>query len=387
MQGISGMNTKGAAALQAGAPAQAPEPLETGGGVGGLLNTSKDAKEAQTEAQFGDLWKQIQTRYGARPDKPREIKKALGKDDFLRIMITQMKNQDPTSPFKAEEMATQMAQFASVEQLQNLNQSVGKMANNHQPLERLAMTNLIGKTVTIDRERFVHNENEASTLGYGLERDAKSVKLKIMSEQGETILEKDLGAQKAGDQKFAWDGAKTSGMPVKSGNFIFKVEAEDGGGKPIVMNTKGQSKVVGVAFEGPEGVLLVGDVNSPQKVTMRNVIRIDSNGEAAGIPGARSMADALQAQGIGAAAPAGEATPQGSVAAVAPKKSGLNGNWAAFEPGVGSRNLDPSSNAEARKALEAYEAAKGTDGKNFTTENSEKSAEKGFPSGLSSDDT
>src|SRR5689334_2438768 len=94
--------------------------------------------------EFGDIWKQIQSKYGAKEEKPREIKKTLGKDDFLRIMITQMKHQDPTQPFKAEQMAEQMAQFASVEQLQNLNLKFEKMSNQNQPLERLAMTGLIG---------------------------------------------------------------------------------------------------------------------------------------------------------------------------------------------------------------------------------------------------
>lgn len=360
MQGISGTNMKGAAALQGVDPKQATTPLETSGGEGGLLNNQKDAKESAATEKFGDLWKQIQTQYGAKPDKPREIKKTLGKDDFLRIMITQMKNQDPTNPFKAEEMATQMAQFASVEQLQNMNQSMSKMANANQPLERLAMTGLIGKTITIDRERFTHSDNETSSLGYSLERPSKQTMLKIISEQGETILEKDLGAQKAGEQTFVWDGSKTNGMATKSGNFIFKIEAVDEGGRPIAMQAKGQAKVVGVAFDGPEGMLLVGNPNSPQKITMRNVIRIDSVGpsDSGVIPGARSMAETLQSQGVTSDAKKIEA------------------------PSLSA----PAKTGDARKAFEAYEAAKTTAGKIPATEKSENQAEKGFPSGLSSGD-
>jgi len=395
MQGISGTNMKGANSLRAvDASVHTDSPIETSGGEGGLLNSKKDTKESAAGEKFGDLWKQIQTQYGAKPEKPREIKKQLGKDDFLRIMITQMKNQDPSSPFKAEEMATQMAQFASVEQLQNMNISMSKMANANQPLERLAMTGLIGKTITIDRERFAHmGENETSSLGYALERPAKETKLKIISEQGETILEKDLGPQKPGDNTFVWDGAKTNGMPTKPGNFIFKVEAIDAEGRAIAMQTKGQAKVVGVAFDGPEGVLLIGNPNSPQKITMRNVIRIDSAGPEApsAIPGARSMASALQGQGVTTDAVNGaegiSAAGAKPAEGAAPQKSGLNGNWATFQKGVGSKNLDPSAaSGEARKALEAYESAKGSAGKNPTNEKSEKSAEKGFPSGFSSGD-
>jgi flagellar basal-body rod modification protein FlgD len=372
MQGISGTNTKGAASLRGiDASVHTETALETSGGEGGLVNNTKDAKESAGNEKFGDLWKQIQTQYGAKPDKPREIKKTLGKDDFLRIMITQMKNQDPTNPFKAEEMATQMAQFASVEQLQNMNTSMSKMANANQPLERLAMTGLIGKTITIDRERFTHaSDNETAALGYTLDRPSKETKLKIISEQGETILEKDLGPQKAGENSFVWDGAKTNGMTTKPGNFIFKIEAVDAGGRAIAMKAKGQAKVVGVAFDGPEGVLLVGNPNSPSKITMRNVIRIDSAGsEAPAIPGARSMAAAMQGQGITSDAVKPEVNSEIAPEDSAPSKAGLNVN-----------------SGEARKALEAYEAAKTSVGKNPTTEKNEKPAEKGFPSGFSSGD-
>src|SRR5580698_10157728 len=87
-----------------------------------------DRAEAETAPQFGEILQKVQSQYGAKPEKGREIKKTLGKDDFLRSMITQMKNQDPTNPFKAEQMATEMAQFTSVEQLQNVNQNLAKMS-------------------------------------------------------------------------------------------------------------------------------------------------------------------------------------------------------------------------------------------------------------------
>ncbi len=385
MQGISGTQMKGAAALQGAEPSQAPEPLQSAGGSGGLLTKEKDLKEGATEAKFGDLWKQIQTQYGAKPDKGREIKKVLGKDDFLRIMITQMKNQDPSSPFKAEEMATQMAQFASVEQLQNLNTSMGKMVNANQPLERLAMTGLIGKTITIDRERFVHNENSTSSLSYVLDKPTKQTKLKIISEQGETILEKDLGPQKAGEQTFVWDGGKTNGLATKGGNYIFRIDAEDVSGRALPMQTKGQAKVVGVAFDGPEGVLLVGNPNSPQKITMRNIIRIDTSGEGPAIPGARTMASALQGQGVtDANMTAGAPTPQGQVEPVVAKQK-PNGHFVEYQKPEGPKSPD-GMGADARRAAAAYEAAKVAPGNNLATENSEKSLEKGFPSGLSSGD-
>lgn len=391
MQGISGASSKGATQSL---------PVEEGalhgpGGAGGVLNASKDAKESAREQKFGDIWKNIQSQYGAKAEKPREIKKTLGKDDFLRIMITQMKNQDPTSPFKAEQMATEIAQFTSVEQLQNLNQQMGKMVTANQPLERLAMTNMIGKTITIDRERFPHSENEASALTYELGRDAKMVKLSILSESGETVMTKDIGPKKAGVQNFTWDGVKDNSLPSKSGNYIFRVEARDANDQLIPMNTRGQAKVVGVSFEGQEGVLLVGDINQPQKITMRNVVRVDSNGDAGAIPGAQSLRASLGGTAETGSPETAEPAPAGVTQAPQAKKNPvLGGNFFTFEKGVGSKPLDGGSmSPEAQRALSSYQAARSAaapaesaNSAENAGENRENFSEGGFPSGFSSGD-
>src|SRR5690242_18247322 len=120
----------------------------------------KDAKEASTAPKFGEIFEKMQAKYGDKKDKHREIKNTFEKDDFLKIMITQMKNQDPTSPFKPEQMAQELAQFTSVEQLHNMNQNLNKLSTQNKPLEQLAMTNMIGKTVTVDRERFPHVQGQ-----------------------------------------------------------------------------------------------------------------------------------------------------------------------------------------------------------------------------------
>lgn len=383
MQGISGANPKVAAnAIAADTAVQGP------GGAGGLLNVQKDAKDSSTEAKFGEIWQNVQSRYGAKQEKPREIKKTLGKDDFLKIMITQMKNQDPTNPFKAEQMASEIAQFTNVEQLQNLNQQMGKLVNANQPLERLAMTNMIGKTVTIDRERFTHTENSASPMTYQLDRDAKNVKVAILSESGETIATKELGPMKAGAQTFNWDGVKDNSLPAKSGNYLFRVDARDSSDRQIPMNTRGQAKVAGVSFEGNEGVLLVGDINNPQKVTMKNVVRVDSNaGEAPMIPGAQSLKASLG--GAPSTSEAASAADSGkSGVSTAP---GMGGNFFTFEKGVGSRPVEGSMSPEAMRALQSYEAARASASANSTDDvenNSEakNNSSEGFPNGISSGD-
>lgn len=247
------------------------------GGSGGLLNNQKDAAEASNAPKFGDVLKNIQAKYGARAEKPREIKKTLGKDDFLRIMLTQMRHQDPTNPFKAEQMATEMAQFTSVEQLQNLNQGMQKMSTQNQPLERLAMTQLIGKQITVDRDRFTHIEGQNEILSFHLPKPSSQVKIVVMSEAGEVVMDKDIGPQKTGENSFTWDGMKNGVIPAKNGNYILRVEAKDENGTAIQIDSLRKVRVVGVSFEGSEPILLVGDNRTQEKVTMKNVIRIEND--------------------------------------------------------------------------------------------------------------
>jgi flagellar basal-body rod modification protein FlgD len=307
------------AANAASATTQALNSPNTPGGAGGLLNNQKDAAEASTAPKFGEVLQNMQAKYGARAEKPREIKKTLGKDDFLRIMITQMRHQDPTNPFKAEQMATEMAQFTSVEQMQNINQNLQKMANQNQPLERLAMTNMIGKVVTVDRDRFAHVEGQNDSLAFNLSRPASQVRVALISEAGEVVLEKEIGPQKQGESTFNWDGVRGNSLPAKSGNYIMRVEARDENDVAIQTESKRKGRVVGVSFEAGEPILLVGDNRRQDKVTMKSITRIESDGPAVG--GASAGAAPLSAAEDAKSAP----------------------NFIAFQKGVGSSNLDASS--------------------------------------------
>ncbi|MGK5081694.1 flagellar hook assembly protein FlgD [Bdellovibrionota bacterium FG-1] len=338
------------------------------GVTNGAPAREKDRTEAETAPQFGEIIQNIQAKYGAKPEKQREIKKTLGKDDFLRIMITQMKNQDPTNPFKADQMASQMAQFSTVEQLKNMSDSMAKLTTANQPLERLAMTNMIGKTLTVDRGRFPHTEGQNEQLGFGLPKDATQVSISLINDQGETILQKDLGKMKAGEGSFTWDGKRSNTLAAKTGTYMIRVDAQDENGQKLETNSQTTARVIGISFEGAEPVFLVGDNKHQEKVTMKNIVRID--GESPGGNG-----------------PALGASPSGAPVNVAPPAKSSPAFFS-FQKGVGSSNLDPSSvPPEMQKALAQYHA-QGVPanpaqlGPKSGPPRAQPVEEKGFPNGL-----
>ena len=76
----------------------------------------------------------------------------LGKDDFLKLLITQLRYQDPTNPVDDKEFIAQMAQFSSLEQMQNLNKLVQEYVGTQQAMTMFAQaTNLIGLQVKVDK--------------------------------------------------------------------------------------------------------------------------------------------------------------------------------------------------------------------------------------------
>lgn len=118
-------------------------------------------------------------------------KNALGKDDFLKMLIAQLKNQDPLNPLEGTEFAAQLAEFSSLEQLSNLNsytkQSIDSNYLLTQSINNTLVATLIGKEVKIESAEINVNGQEKITLGYELATPASSVTIKIMDENGRVV--------------------------------------------------------------------------------------------------------------------------------------------------------------------------------------------------------
>jgi flagellar basal-body rod modification protein FlgD len=336
---------------------------------------SPDGSAPSTEPKFSDVWKNLQAQFGNKAEKPREIKKTLGKDDFLKLMITQMKYQDPQKPFEMEKMGAEMAQLSSMEQLQNLNQTMKQFANRDQPVERMAMTGMIGKLVTVDRARFPHAEGESNALKFGLPTDAARVSVTVIDGTGAPLIEQELGPHKKGEQTWVWDGRKSNTLPAKSGNYTYQVKAFDSAGAEIKIPNSGSGRVVGVSFEGQKPVLLVGDSANPEKVFMENISRVVDDGglasASAAIPGARPLSSAVAGESKPPVAQ--QPSPQ---AAPAPL-----GNFFQFTKGEGSKAIDPGTlSADDQKAIEGFRAQARAN----LQQQMDLEAGQGFPNGLSS---
>jgi len=245
-------------------------------GVG--MSPSGEAQAPDREQMLKNSMAQIQARYGEKPKEARVAKKALDKDDFMRIMITEMRHQDPTKPMDSDRMATQMAQITSVEQLKNVSNAIEKMADKNNASDRLAMSGMIGRTVTVDKGRFSHQKGTLSPINFELPEDASKIKLTILDERGEEVASRELEPMKSGLNTYTWDGITSSNTQTASGNYLVRVDAENSKGGKIKIDPISKENIVGVSFEGGDTHFLVGNPKSPQKIAFKNVIRIENSG-------------------------------------------------------------------------------------------------------------
>lgn len=157
-------------------------------------------------------------------------KSSLEKDDFLKLMMEQLKYQDPLNPMESNEYSAQLAQFSSLEQLQNMNTSLTESLNANYALaasvNNTMSTNLIGKQVKIRGDEIQFQGQESQDLVYKLGADAKQVKIEIKDENGKVVKTFEPKETKAGEHKLTWDFTDSINKKVKHGTYTMKIETK-----------------------------------------------------------------------------------------------------------------------------------------------------------------
>jgi flagellar basal-body rod modification protein FlgD len=148
-------------------------------------------------------------------------------DRFLRLLVTQLQNQDPMNPMENAELTTQLAQMSTVEGINKMNASLSGLVADIKANQVLQGASLIGRQVLAEGE--VLNLGSSGAAGaVELGGAADSVKINIFNSKGVLVNSMDLGEQDAGLVRFAWDGANADAVAQPLGSYTFSVVANAG---------------------------------------------------------------------------------------------------------------------------------------------------------------
>ena len=162
----------------------------------------------------------------------------LGRDTFLKLLVTQLQHQDPTNPVKNEAFVSQLAQFTTLEQANNTNDLLTNLIDQGKGQSQLDLVGLIGHKVVAEGNSVFLGETGQTNLTYILGDTATSVKVKVLDGEGNVVRTLDnLGPQAVGRQEVAFDGNDDNGNRVPSGSYQFQVQAEDAKQTPVSATT------------------------------------------------------------------------------------------------------------------------------------------------------
>lgn len=148
-------------------------------------------------------------------------------DRFMKLLITQMKNQDPLNPLDNAQVTSQLAQLSTVSGIDKLNATMGTLQASYQSSQALQATTLIGHGVLVPGDAITLTDGKA-VLGIDLPAAADNVTVSIRDAAGSVIHKMDLGAQPAGTVPLAWDGMTEKGFAA-NGQYRFEVTATSAG--------------------------------------------------------------------------------------------------------------------------------------------------------------
>lgn len=182
-------------------------------------------------------------------------KKSLGQDEFLKLMTTQMTHQDPTKPMQNGEFLSQMAQFGTVDGINNLQDSFKEFSASISSDQALQAASLVGRTVSAPSKEGVLNAGGAITGTFDLPSSSSSVKVRITDPTTKQVVKTvSLEAQPAGSVSFVWDGLNESGTLAHPGVYEIQPEALlDGKNTELLANVDSRVESVSMG-SGTTGV-------------------------------------------------------------------------------------------------------------------------------------
>jgi flagellar basal-body rod modification protein FlgD len=191
---------------------------------------------------------------------------ALGRDEFLELLTVQLRYQDPLNPMSNQEFASQLAEFAALEQMQQVNEAMQSDLLIGQSLNNAMATSMIGRSVQVVGGEFSMPAEESEMPDLFIYGAGDDVTVTIRDSAGEVVRTLELTAGESGPTEIVWDGRDDDGDRLEPGDYQFTAEAGNGDPLPTLV----EGRIDRIRFENGTTQLIIGNV----AYTLADVIEI-----------------------------------------------------------------------------------------------------------------
>ena len=200
----------------------------------------------------------------------------LGKDEFLTLLVAQLRNQDPANPSRPEEFAAQLAQFSSLEQLINVNETLSAQAEANaamaQALNNSSAVNVLGKTVLALGDVAQVTGTGAESITVGVQGRGGVATLTLYDADGKKVGSRDVGTIGGGRQQIEL-GKAAEGL--EPGQYRYELTVKDEAGEPVQVQTFSRVAIDGLRY-GPQGPMLIaGSLEFPLADVVEIIVQTD----------------------------------------------------------------------------------------------------------------
>lgn len=212
---------------------------------------------------------------GAAASNGASLGSALGKEDFLKLLMAQLQHQDPMSPMEDHEFVAQLATFSGLEQQMLANDRLEQLQLAQLSAGNAQLTGFIGQEVIARGDTLTLDGGSPPPVAVKLDAPAAHVMVTVRDADGNIVAGFDGGAQGPGSHDLKWAGVDKNGQPLPAGEYSVSVVATDAQGRPVTASPLVSGIVSGVSFDKGYPEILVGD----HRIAPADILSVGGNSD------------------------------------------------------------------------------------------------------------
>jgi len=186
-----------------------------------------------------------------------EDKTALGKDDFMTLLLVELQHQDPTEPMDSEKILTQTSQLAGLETSENTNKALSDLAASLSNTQQFSTISAIGKTADLGSNAIGHDKGSQTSFEIYFPEDISSGNVEILDSNGNVISTIEIEENSSSVYQFDWNGILSDGTSAESGVYYVTASYKNPAGEDKTTKL-GTYPIESVRFEDGNTFVKVG---------------------------------------------------------------------------------------------------------------------------------